>query len=345
MTPLVLCLGEILFDLLADQSDREVNQVTSWTSYPGGAPANVACASVKLGGRSASIGCLGDDPPGEALVQLLAAIGVNITGIQRHPSAPTRAVYVTRSLAGERFFAGFGETPTTDFADTRLAADRLPEILFPDAGFLVLGTLGLAYPHTRQAIDRAIELAKDNQVKVIIDINWRPVFWEDIRAAPPLILEMLQVADTIKCSDDEARWLFGTDCPQTIQQQLNPVAGTPPLNGGACGDRPAAVRGVLVTAGARGCQYCLGKNCGQVDSFQVDSVDTTGAGDAFLAGFLHQYIRQGEAIFENAEIAREAVIYGSAVGALTTMQPGAIAAQPTAQQVQAFLENLKISIF
>lgn len=321
MTPLVLCLGEILFDLLADQSDQEITQVTSWTSYPGGAPANVACALVKLGTPSAFMGCVGEDPPGDALVQLLETIGVTIAGIQRHPSAPTRQVYVTRLKNGERHFAGFGDTLTTDFADTRLNADNLPNFLFSEAKYLVLGTLGLAYPQTRQAMYRAIKLAIENQVKVLIDLNWRPVFWENIDDAPLLILEMLQYADTIKCSDDEARWLFGTDHPLAIQQQLK------------------TVKGVLVTAGKKGCQYCLGNNIDQIDSFKVTSVDTTGAGDGFLAGFLHQYNEQSEDIFENPERARKAVIYASAVGALTTTKPGAIASQPNAVEVEAFLVN------
>jgi fructokinase len=321
MTPLVLCLGEILFDLLADQSERKMIEVTSWTSYPGGAPANVACALTKLGTAAAFIGCVGQDPPGDELVELLEVIGVATAGIKRHPTAPTRQVYVTRSASGERSFAGFGDTPTTDFADTRLSAEKLPESLFKQASFLVLGTLGLAYPQTRKATYRALDLARENQIKILVDINWRPVFWQDINDAPPLILDLLQYADTIKCSDDEARWLWGTDSPKQIQQQL-----------------PTA-RGILVTAGERGCQYCLGNNIGQVESFKVISVDTTGAGDSFVAGFLHQYIQQGEAIFDRLEVAHQAVIYASAVGALTTTKPGAIASQPTTQEVQMFLQD------
>ncbi|MDB9358155.1 PfkB family carbohydrate kinase, partial [Nodularia spumigena CS-587/03] len=54
--PRVLCLGEILFDCLADQLGLTLEEVKSWTPYPGGAPANVACALVKLGTPSGFIG-------------------------------------------------------------------------------------------------------------------------------------------------------------------------------------------------------------------------------------------------------------------------------------------------
>ncbi len=149
----VLCLGEILFDRLADQPGRELERVESWTPYPGGAPANVACGLVKLGTTAGFIGCVGRDKAGDDLVALLESTGVDTTGVQRHPTAPTRQVYVTRSQAGERHFAGFGDIATTEFADTRLAADRLPEALFAGADYLVMGTLELAIPKAdRQSI-------------------------------------------------------------------------------------------------------------------------------------------------------------------------------------------------
>ena len=58
--PRVICLGEVLFDLIADQKGRSLEEVESWSAYPGGAPANVACALVKLGTPTAFIGCVGE---------------------------------------------------------------------------------------------------------------------------------------------------------------------------------------------------------------------------------------------------------------------------------------------
>jgi fructokinase len=139
--PRVLCLGEILFDCLADQLGLTLEEVKSWTPYPGGAPANVACALVKLGTSAGFIGAVGEDDPGNQLVKLLEEVGVDITGVQRHSTAPTRQVYVVRDLAGDRSFAGFGEYDTSEFADTRLQGQKLPESLFVKAEFLVLGTL------------------------------------------------------------------------------------------------------------------------------------------------------------------------------------------------------------
>ncbi|MFN6515602.1 MAG: carbohydrate kinase family protein [Nostoc sp. CreGUA01] len=317
--PRVLCLGEILFDCLADQLGLKLEEVKSWTPYPGGAPANVACALVKLGTQTGFIGAVGEDEPGNTLVKLLQDVGVDTTGVQRHPTAPTRQVYVTRDLSGDRTFAGFGQYDTSEFADTRLQAKQLPDSLFQEADFLVLGTLELAYPESEQAVYRALELAEQYDLKIMLDVNWRPVFWHDPNIAHQKIPELFNRVDFLKLSKEEAEWLFETADPGAITYRL------------------ASIEGVLVTDGENGCTYCLGENEGKLPSFAIPVVDTTGAGDSFLAGFIHQLNQYGIHSLRDAETAKRIVTYASAVGALTTIKAGAIASQPTAAEVEAFL--------
>lgn len=317
----VLCLGEILFDCLADQLGQPLDLVESWTPYPGGAPANVACGLVKLGISAGFIGCVGEDKPGNQLIEVLRRAGVDRSGVQRHDDLPTRQVYVLRSQSGDREFAGFGDRPTTEFADTRLQADRLPEPLFQDADFLVLGTLELAYPDSQAAIERAIALAERHYVKILLDINWRPMFWPDPDVADDRIRSIVNRVDYLKLSDDEAEWLFDTADAGAIKHRLSDVDG------------------VLVTAGSQGAGYCLGDNEGKLPAYAVNAVDTTGSGDGFVAGFLHQLCQHGIQGLEEPEFARQTVIYASAVGALTATKPGAIAAQPTAAEVEEFVRS------
>jgi fructokinase len=317
--PRVLCLGEILFDCLADKPGASLEEVESWTAYPGGAPANVACAVAKLGTEAAFIGAVGGDELGNSLVQVLQKVGVDTAGVQRHPSAPTRQVYVLRNEAGDRSFAGFGKLDTAEFADTRLQAAQIPQVLFENAEFLVLGTLELAYPESREAIARAIELAERYDVKIIVDINWRPVFWPNPDEAKAHILKLLKKVDFVKLSDEEAEWLFATTDAGAITYRLD------------------SVEGVLVTAGDKGCGYCLSQNEGKIPAFVVDVEDTTGAGDGFVAGFVRQLCKQRIKNLADPEIAQKIVTYASAVGAMTVMKPGAITAQPTAPEVEAFL--------
>lgn len=317
--PRVLCLGEVLFDCLADQLGRKLEEVESWSPYPGGAPANVACALVKLGIPAGFVGCVGKDEAGNQLVNLLSDVGVDTTGVQRHPVAPTRQVYVVRSLSGDRTFAGFGNYDTAEFADTLLNAKELPESLFNAADFLILGTLELAYPESGKAVRHALSLAEKYNMKIVVDINWRPVFWKNPDIAPATIREIFKQVDFVKLAKEEAEWLFDTSDAGAIKYRLD------------------SVEGVLVTDGGNGCTYCFDENEGSLPAFKVPVVDTTGAGDSFLAGFIHQVLTKGTQCLSDKEISKQIVTYASAVGALTTLKPGAIASQPTLAEVEAFL--------
>ena len=314
-------MGEILFDCLADDVGKSLSEVSSWTPYPGGAPANVACALVKLGTPSAFIGCVGKDKKGHELVDLLQSIGVSTSGVQYSDRFPTREVYVTRTADGDRTFAGFGDKKADEFADAYLQAQYLPPELFLEAEFLVIGTLELAYPQSRAAVFRALELAEEYHLKIILDVNWRPMFWLDEQEAFILIKQLWQRVDFIKVAAEEAEMFFGTTDAGAITHRLN------------------SVEGVLVSDGGAKVSYCLSENEDVVNPVKVAAQDTTGAGDAFLAGFIHQLCRYSNQQLQDPQIAKSIVEYACAVGSLTTTKSGAIAAQPTADEVKAFLKN------
>jgi fructokinase len=313
--PRVICIGEILWDCLADQPADSVDAVTSWTKYPGGAPANVACGLAKLGVPTAFIGCIGGDDGGEKLVKQLRSLSINTAGIQRYLKATTRQVQVLRTETGDRQFAGFSGYP--NFADTHLQAQFLPVELFSSAEFLVIGSLGFASPETCQAIEQSLTLADRHALKVLMDVNWRPMFWADPDAAKPMIHSVLQRIDFLKLSVEEAEWLFDTTDPKAIAHLSD-------------------LEGVLITHGAEGCAYCLSENEGSLPGFAVEVEDTTGAGDGFVAGFLAQLCHYGVPALHDPAIARQIVNYANAVGAMVTTNAGAIAPQPTAKEVEAF---------
>ncbi len=325
----VICLGEALIDLLANQSGVPLEQVTDWTPYPGGAPTNVACGLVKLGTPTALISCLGQDDVGTEFTRLLTAIGVDQTGLQYHPTAPTRQIYVTRSIDGDRSFAGFINNLDSDkFADTYLAAELIPEFLFNNAKFLAIGTISLATPISYAATYRALELARKNRVRVLVDVNWRDKFWDDIDRAKSVILTVLNQADLVKMAKEEAEWLF--DLPesgslqaidlQVIQQQL-----------------PNS-QGIFLTDGSEGCKYLLNNLTGFVPAFKVPVIDTTGAGDSFVSALIHQLSQQDILKIQDNETIVKIVRYASAAGAITTLKAGAIDAQPTDAEVIKFLK-------
>ncbi len=319
--PVILGLGEILFDLLAVEIGQSFPEVKSWNPYPGGAPANVVCAVQKLGTPAAFIGAVGSDQAGTQLVSLLQSLGVNTSGLQYSPSQPTRQVYVLRDHQGDRCFVGFGDYATDQFADCFLDDFLLPIKLFVEAEFLVIGTLSLASPVTRKAVFRALELADFYNLKVVIDVNLRPNFWTNFNDAKPLINQLWQYADFVKFAAEEADWLFNTQDVKKIAHLLN------------------SVEGVIVTNGGHGdINYYINDYQDKIKPFSVNSVDTTGAGDAFLAGFIHQLYQQGIDSLNDANNIKQIITYSAAVGALTTLKEGAINALPTPQDVVNFLQ-------
>lgn len=333
--PRVLCLGEILIDCLRDAG-------AGWTPEPGGAPANVACALATLGVPVGLIGAIGDDAAGRSLLALLEAKGVDVSMVSQREAVPTRHVYVERDGGGDRRFVGFGtgdrgdpgETAvisSADFADAQIEVTQVKPAAIVRAEWLVTGTLGLAMPTTAKAIRQAVGMAKQSLTSVLIDVNWRSVFWADFDGLRPgfdqpetprdRILRFLTQADWLKFSDEDARFLLGTDDVAEVAARF-----------------PGA-QGVIVTRGDRGCGYQVGALSGEVAGFAVEAIDTTGAGDCFVAAFLARWCDLGEAILAGDGVALQEVMrYACAAGALTTLGVGAIGAQPTAAEVAALLE-------
>ncbi len=312
LTPSVICLGEFLLDAVV-----EVQSSGPALEYPGGAPANVACALTKLGTQAAFVGAIGKDAAGESLLRVLNYVGVDDSGVQRQPW-PTRVVQVGRNETGDRVFGGFSGSAVDGFADAHLQAADLPETLFAQAEYLVLGTLSLAYADSRAAVLRALDWADRYYLKVFLDVNWRPTFWANAEEAIGFARSLLPRADFLKLSDDEAQWLFGTADAATILSQQDHLE-------------------IVLVTSAESVHYASGQISGQIPSFEVVSTDTTGAGDSFVAGFLHQLITQGFGSLDRPDGLETAVRYGAAAGALTTTAVGAIEAQPFPEQISELL--------
>ena len=98
---------------------------------------------------------------------------------------------------------------------------------------------------------------------------------------------------------------------------------------------------VLITAGEKGSSYSMSGSVGCIEAVQVNVMETTGTRDAFMVGFLHGLLSRGDidslSMDKLVLIANDLVQFTTVVGALTCMREGAIAAQPTFQEVESFL--------
>ena len=174
----VVCIGEALIDRIRNKSNQ------GFTDFLGGAPANVACALRKLKIDSIFIGRLGSDDFGKKFIAQFNELEVNLDFLQLDNDSSTRVVNVDRDQFGDRFFSGFEESSHSCFADEvlskKLIEKELPNLekFFLETKYLVTGTILLSSPISAETIFFLLEQAKKFEVKIIIDLNWREVFWD-----------------------------------------------------------------------------------------------------------------------------------------------------------------------
>ena len=318
--PEVICCGEALVDRLGPPGG---DPAKGGEDCLGGAPANVCCGLARLGTSTGFLGRLGRDGVGTAFAQLFQERGVNQQGVQWDEQRPSRIVLVQRQHNGERSFGGFLGDTGAGFADMALASSQIPPSLFQSARWLLFGTIPLASADAAAALEQALALAEAQQVRLALDVNWRPTFWRCGEAlAQQQIAPLLERVQLLKLAVEEAEWLLGQRDPQAISLALP--------------QQPA----VVVTAGADGVSWWMGGCRGHHPAYPVPVVDSTGAGDGFLAGLLHQLTQHPQLLEQPpAEAVAQAMAFASACGAMVCTGAGAIAPQPEAEAVVAFLEQ------
>ncbi len=325
----VICIGEALIDRIRNKSNQ------GFTDFLGGAPANVACALRKLKIDSIFIGSLGNDDYGKKFITQFDQLGVNLDFLQIHNDSSTRLVNVDRDQFGDRFFSGFAERSHSCFADEALSKKLIEkEILnleksFSEIKYLVTGTILLSSPISAETIFFLLEQANKFEVKIVIDLNWREVFWEhssfssEISKAGrvSLIKNFLNHANVLKLAKEEAILFFEDENPLLISQQLS--------------NRPD----VIITDGKNPVLWYINGLQGITETpTSKKIVDTTGAGDAFLAGFISKLISSG---YPSNELEIEDCIkFAGVCGLLTCLGEGAIEQQPYYEKVNKFLGSL-----
>jgi fructokinase len=193
------------------------------------------------------------------------------------------------------------------------------------ARLLHVGSSTLSREPARAATWKAIEAAKQAGRLVSSDPNWRPHLWEDPREASPMLRRLLEACDIVKISDDELQPLVGTTEVESAAGELHGLG----------------VSLVVITLGARGCYFSRQRSgervAGYVAGEHVIVVDTTGAGDAFMAGLLSSLmplLADGRQVGDlSADEAQRACARGNHLGALVVTRLGATSALPRARGV------------
>jgi fructokinase len=312
----IVAIGEVVADIYRDESSSAVE--LPFTARPGGAPANVAVAAARLGEEAAFAGSVGRDLFGDFILRALEAEGVQTSAVRRcEPPTRTSLAFVEIGEDGDRSFTFYRSDPA---ADELISPEDISEEFLSGASLVNFGSILLIKDPARSAVHKAARLAHDLTVPTAFDVNFREHLWSSVEAAREAVDPLLDLSTIVKLGDDEVAPLLGTESIEEAAQQL--------LGRG--------ISLVLVSLGPDGAFYATQEFSGHVPAFEVEVVDATGAGDAFLAATLVHLSEDSKGSFDEERV-REAVRRGTAAGALACTDYGAMRALPSKSELERFM--------
>jgi fructokinase len=314
----VICLGELLIDFIPTITGLDLATAETFKKAAGGAPANVAAGLARFGVASGFMGTVGEDGFGRFLAATLAAAGVDVGTLRFTGAARTGLAFVSLRADGEREFLFYREPS----ADMLFAPEDVDEAAIGRAKILHFGSISLIGEPSRSGTLHAVATARRHGLLVSYDPNLRLLLWPDAEAARAGARTGLEQADIVKISEEEVHFLTGID---------DPIEGARAL-------WHENLSLMTVTRGAQGCFWLSKDAHGAVPSFEVEAVDTTGAGDAFMAGLLAGLI--GTPLPSLTPGALDSIcLFANAAGAVTTTSRGAIPSLPDRQAVLALIAS------
>src|SRR5882757_2847084 len=290
----VVGLGEILWDMLPNGKQL------------GGAPANFAYISSLLGNEGIVASRVGNDSLGSESVHRLAALGVTTEFIQRDAAHPTGTVQVEIDHAGQPKFE-IAENVAWDFLEWTADWQKLAT----EADAICFGSLAQRAVASRSTIRHFLEIVRKEAVRVF-DVNLRQTFF-----SKEVLTESMRVADIVKLNHEELpriMQLFG------LEHRDEMTSATALMN-------LYQLKLVCVTRGFRGSLLISRRGLNEHPGYTIKVADAIGAGDAFTAGLVHEYLRDSSLLEMNETANRAGAWVASQVGAMPSPREGGVRAE------------------
>lgn len=312
----LLSYGEVLVDFLPNRAEG------TYKPLAGGAPANVAVAFAKLGGNSYFAGGISCDDFGTMLMTQLQHEGVNTTYVNSVKNANTAIVLVTLDNTGERSFNFYRHNT----ADMYYEKNQIDLIKWQDINVFHYCSNTLTDEQSHNNTLYALELAKANNVMISFDVNLRQQLWADLSLLSTRVETCLNESDIVKLSKEEAYYLASIKCVD-ISSYVSFILSL-------------GVKLVVITDGANEVQAISLDYSLMIEVPKIKALDTTAAGDSFIASFLFSLTQQVNTnqkdilnVLQDHAIVNSAVKFASKCGALTCKKMGAFSALPSINEL------------
>lgn len=305
---MIICYGEILLD--------QFESLNKKTQYVGGAPFNVFYQIHKMGTPSLFVGNIADDKEGRIIQKFFKDNNLDTKGLSIIKDKKTTVAKVTLNN-GERTFS----LRRDNVADNCFNEDALD---FISLGNIVhVGSFLLENNESRTFLDKIIDYSKKQNKTLSFDLNYRDDIFSSKEEALSIYEKYYPQFDIVKLSIDELKLITKVD---DIEEALTKLKPGPEL--------------YLITLGKEGSMAYYKNKIVKVDSIKQHSVDTTGAGDAFMGAFLSNIdtIGLNETLFIPS-LLKSTLKFSNIAGALTTRKYGAIPSIPTYKEINEVLEK------
>ena len=313
----VVALGELLIDFTENGISSQGNPI--FEANPGGAPCNVLAMLQKLGKKTAFIGKVGSDMFGSQLTETVKAAGIDVTGLVSDKSVSTTMAFVHTLPDGDREFS-FVRDPG---ADMMLRKDEIDVDIVSSAKIFHFGTLSSTHEGVREATRYAIDIAKESGALISFDPNLRPPLWDSLEDARREIEYGFEKCDILKISDNEIEFMTGsTDYDKAVRELMEKYH----------------IKLAFATLGKNGSRAYYGDMQVEFGGFDVDTIETTGAGDTFCGSALNFILEHDiNALTEND--LKELLAFANAAAAIITTRRGALKVMPEKKEILDLLRR------
>lgn len=316
----VVAMGELLVDFTENGISEQGNPILE--ANPGGAPCNVLSMLQRLGKKTAFIGKVGQDAFGRMLTDVIREQGINADNLLADETVPTTLAFVHTQKDGDRSFS-FYRNPG---ADMMLRWNEIHEELLGDTKIFHFGTLSMTDAQIADTTKKAVQKAKKDGAIISFDPNLRPPLWRNLEDAKCQMWYGISQCDILKISDDEIAFLTDTtDIDAGVAEILKKFSPTL----------------ICATLGKHGSKaYYKGKSVFCTPFLREDTIETTGAGDTFMACVLNAVLEKGmEALTEDDLL--EMLKFANAASSIITTRKGALKVMPQKQEIIAVMDTRK----
>jgi 5-dehydro-2-deoxygluconokinase len=323
-----LHMGRSSIDLYSNDVGSAFTDITSFAAYVGGSPTNISVGGRRLGMRTALLTAVGADPVGDFILNFLKNEDVETSFIAVKPQHRSSAVVLGIEPPDKFPLVYYRD----NCADINLDIDDVLNSPIRDCKVFQFAGTNLSKEPSRSATMFAAEQARQAGAKVVLDVDFRPDQWHDVRAFGVQIRAILPLVDVVIGTKDEINAAM-LDDPRKMSLTHSQVSDTK-----VQGDSRRNIErmlehqleAVVEKVGAEGAEIHL--PAGEIihaGGFPVEIYNILGAGDAFGGGFLYGYVN-GWDWYKSARL-------GNACGAIVVTKHGCANFMPTLDEVMTFV--------